>query len=74
MVRFSAVNDTLQTGNPQRGGTTAVNFSAFNLQVEGINLTFSNNAGKTLQVQAPQNSASSNSEKSANTQAQAAIA
>jgi hypothetical protein len=73
VVRFSAVNDTLQTGNPQTGGTT-VNFSAFNLQVEGINLTFSNNAGKTLQVQAPQNSASSNSAKSANTQAQAAIA
>ena len=72
-MRFSAVNDTLQSGNPQTGGGT-VNFSAFNLQVEGINLTFSNNAGKTLQVQAPQNSASSNSEKSANTQAQAAIA
>lgn len=63
VVRFSAVNDTLQTGNPQTGGTT-VNFSAFNLQVEGINLIFTNGAGKTLQVQAPQNSA--NSTESAN--------
>jgi hypothetical protein len=57
VVRFSAVNDTLQTGNPQTGGTT-VNFSAFNLQVEGVNLTFTNGAGKTLRVQTPQNSVS----------------
>jgi hypothetical protein len=71
-VRFSAVNETLQSGNTQTGSTT-VNFSAFNLQVEGISLTFTNGAGKTLQVEAPPNSAtSSGSANSANTQAKAA--
>jgi hypothetical protein len=63
VVRFSAVDETLQTGNPPTGGTS-VNFSAFNLQVEGVNLTFTNGTGKRLQVQAPQNSA--NSTESAN--------
>jgi len=74
VVRFSGVSETLQTGNPQTGGTT-VNFSAFNLQIEGVNLTFTNGVGKTLQVQAPQNPANSSaSGNSGNTQAKAATA
>ena len=53
VVRFSAVNETLQSGNPQTGGST-VQFSAFNLQIQGVSLTFANNSGQTIQLQAPQ--------------------
>jgi hypothetical protein len=74
VVRFSAVNETLQSGNPKTGGTT-VNFSAFNLQVEGVSLTFTNGKGKTVQVEAPQNAANAaNTQTAANTQAKAATA
>jgi hypothetical protein len=74
VVRFSAVNETLQSGD-QAGSTTA-QFSAFNLQVEGIRLTFTNGSGQTLQVEAPQNAANANgsSAQSASTRAQSASA
>ena len=60
-VRFSAVNETLQSGNAQTGGGTKVQVSAFNLQVEGIRITFTNNVGKTVQVEAPQAASGGNS-------------
>ena len=71
VVRFSAVNETLQSGNPQTGGST-VQFSAFNLQIQGVSLTFANNSGQTIQLQAPQLAAVTSP--AANSQARAASA
>jgi hypothetical protein len=57
-IRFTGINETQQTGGngsgPAAGGSTTTNISAFQLQVEEVNLSLTNNAGQTVQVQAPQ--------------------
>ena len=62
IVRFSAVDETLQSGNPKTGVGTTVQVSAFNLQIEGVRIAFTNHAGKTVRVETPQAATSSNAE------------
>jgi hypothetical protein len=55
VIKFSGVQESFtQTGSGAQGGNTSVQLSAFNLQVEEINLTLANQAGQSLQVTAPQ--------------------
>jgi hypothetical protein len=54
MIKFSGGQETLTGGANGNGGNSTLQLSAFNLQVEEVNLTLTNNAGQTLQVQAPQ--------------------
>jgi hypothetical protein len=55
-IKFSGAQGTANgNGNGQQAaGGNNVQFSAFNLQVEDIRLTLTNNTGQTVQVQAPQ--------------------
>lgn len=75
IVRFSTANETLQNGNPASGAGTTIQVSAFNLQIEGVRITFTNHAGQTVQVETPQAVAGSNPQtNSTNTKARAASA
>jgi hypothetical protein len=60
-IRFTGVNETQQSGSNGSGQNSSGNapgyFSAFRLEVEEINLSLTNNAGQTLQVQTPQQAA-----------------
>jgi hypothetical protein len=63
-INFSGLKGTASggsangNGNGQQGaGGNSVQFSAFNLQVEEVRLTLTNNNGQTVQVQAPQQNA-----------------
>jgi hypothetical protein len=51
VIKFSGVQETLTGG---AHGDTTLQLSAFNLQVEEVNLTLTSSAGQTVQVQAPQ--------------------
>jgi hypothetical protein len=52
-IKFAGVEGTTQLSkNGKSAG--AVEFSAYNLQVEEVQITFANGAGQTTQVQAPQ--------------------
>ncbi len=54
-IKFSGVQETLnQSGANGQAGNTSVQLSAFNLQVEEVNLTLANGNGQTAQIQAPQ--------------------
>lgn len=58
VIKFSGVQESFsQTGTTSQGGNTNTQLSAFNLQVEEINLTLANQAGQSLQVTAPQTAA-----------------
>lgn len=52
-IKFAGVEGTTQLSKNGKG-TGAVEFSAYNLQVEEVQITFANGAGQTTQVQAPQ--------------------
>jgi hypothetical protein len=55
VIKFSGVEGSAQTDAANtNGGNTTVPFSAFNLQVEEVNLTLTNSSGQAVQVQAPQ--------------------
>jgi hypothetical protein len=54
VIKFSGAQETLTGGANGNGGNSTLRLSAFNLQVEEDNLTLTNNAGQTLQVQEPQ--------------------
>jgi hypothetical protein len=61
VIKFNGVEGTVNSGttnaagaSQQSTGGTTTQFSAFNLQVEEIRLTLTNNSGQTVQVQAPQ--------------------
>jgi hypothetical protein len=54
VIKFSGAQETLTGGANGNGGNSTLQLSASNLQVEEVNLTLTNNAGQTLQVQAPQ--------------------
>jgi hypothetical protein len=53
VIKFTGVQETLTGGTNGNGGNTTLQLSAFNLQVEEVNLTLTNNGGQTVQVQAP---------------------
>jgi hypothetical protein len=54
VIKFSGAQETLTGGVNGNAGNFNLQLSAFNLQVEEVNLTLTNNAGQTSQVQAPQ--------------------
>jgi hypothetical protein len=55
VIKFSGVQESItQTGTSTQGSNSNVQLSAFNLQVEEVNLTLANPAGQSLQVTAPQ--------------------
>jgi len=58
VIKFSGVQESFtQTGSGAPGGNSNVQLSAFNLQVEEVNLTLANQGGQSLQVTAPQTAA-----------------
>ena len=58
VIKFSGVQESFsQTGSGAQGGNSSVQLSAFNLQVEEVNLTLANQAGQSLQVTAPPSTA-----------------
>ncbi|MGB9466340.1 MAG: hypothetical protein WBR10_14620, partial [Candidatus Acidiferrum sp.] len=88
LIKFSGINaqgTTQQSGNTNGGAQSAVgnaggNFqvSAFNLQIEEVNLTLVNGSGQTAQIQAPLQTSNANGQGTnqavANAKAQAAKA
>lgn len=52
-IKFAGVEGTTQLSKNGKS-VGAVEFSAYNLQVEEVQITFANGAGQTTQVQAPQ--------------------
>jgi hypothetical protein len=55
VIKFSGVQESFtQAGSGPQGGNSSVQLSAFNLQVEEINITLANPAGQSLQISAPQ--------------------
>ena len=55
VIKFSGIQESFaQTGSGAQGGNSNIQLSAFNLQVEEVNLTLANRAGQSVQVTAPQ--------------------
>jgi hypothetical protein len=55
VIKFSGVQESItQTGTSTQGSNSNVQLSAFNLQVEEVNLTLANPAGQSLHVTVPQ--------------------
>ena len=77
VIKFSGIQESFtQTGSGAQGGNSNFQLSAFNLQVEEVNLTLANEAGQSLQVTAPQPAFAVNPQSSAPTAAlsQSAVA
>jgi hypothetical protein len=79
-IKFTGVQETLnagqataQGGGQANGDNSNVQISAFNLQIEEVNLTLTNNNGQALQVHAPNSAANANATPTA-PQAKAAAA
>ena len=77
VIKFSGIQESFtQTGSGAQGGNSNFQLSAFNLQVEEVNLTLANEAGQSLQVTAPPPAFAVNPQSSAPTAAlsQSAVA
>lgn len=66
VIKFSGIQESLaQASGGTQGSNTSAQLSAFNFQVEEVNLTLANQAGQSLQVTAPQSTAAVRSSTSA---------
>jgi hypothetical protein len=73
VIKFSGVQESIsQTG--AQGSNSNVQLSAFNLQVQEVNLTLANQAGQSLQVTAPQPASTSQTSAPPITQAKSTAA
>jgi len=62
-IKFSGVQESIApVGANAQSGSPSIQFSAFNLQVQEINLTLTNQAGQSVQVSAPKTATSAASQ------------